>query len=336
MNLADVAMIFAFLGFSLYIVLDGYDLGIGVLTLFNRDNRRRRQMHALVAWLWDGNESWLVLTALIAWTAVPLAFGVALPALYLPLMLMLFALIARGFAIEMVDQYPGWHRFWGPLFGLGSLVAALCQGAAFGAVIAGINVQGTTFVGGPFTFLHGGYAVLTGLTAVALYCVAGSAWVYFKSDPGLRRWVSYSGRIAIVALAVGTAPSWLLAQDSGPVVLHPFDAVRLPIWVAGAVILAAGLAFGFVAFSGAPNTGEVSRRPVLATLGMYVGGLAIAAGLVYPVLVPPSITVHSAASPQATLVWLLIACGIIVPVTIAYQALGYWVFGRRVKEYTAA
>jgi hypothetical protein len=131
-------------------------------------------MQSLVAWTWDGNESWLVLLALALWAGLPLVTGVALPALYIPLMLMLWSLIACGVANELIDQQDtGWHPFWGKVFGIGSLLAAFCQGAAFGGLIAGLNVHGTTFVGGPFTFLHHGYAVLTGLTAVTLYVLEG-------------------------------------------------------------------------------------------------------------------------------------------------------------------
>src|SRR5215216_6801095 len=182
MQLSDVWMAFVGLALTMYIVLDGYDLGIGVLALFDRDAKRRRELHELVAWTWDGNESWLVLLALTLWGGVPLVTGVALPALYIPLILMLFSLIARGVALELIEHHDGWHPLWGRLFGIGSLVAGFCQGAAFGGLVGGLNHHGDTFAGGPFTFLHHGYAVVCGLTAVALYVVAGSAFVYLKSD----------------------------------------------------------------------------------------------------------------------------------------------------------
>jgi|SRR5829696_3168986 len=127
MQLSDAWMIFVLLAFTMYIVLDGYDLGIGVLALLDRDTGRRREMHELVAWTWDGNESWLVLLALTLWGGVPLVTGVAMPALYIPLILMLFALIARGVALELIDHHDGWHPGWGKLFGTGSLVAGFCQ-----------------------------------------------------------------------------------------------------------------------------------------------------------------------------------------------------------------
>jgi cytochrome bd ubiquinol oxidase subunit II len=326
MELSDVWMAFVGLALTLYIVLDGYDLGIGVLTLLDPDTRRRRQMHELVAWTWDGNESWLVLLALTLWGGVPLVTGVALPALYIPVILMLFSLIARGVALEMIEHHDGWHPAWGRLFGIGSLVAGVCQGAAFGGLVAGFNVHGDTFAGGPFTFLHHGYAILTGLTAVALYLVAGSAYVYLKTSGETQLRAARAGRIAVVALAVGTLASWLLASHAGPLTLNPTAVARLPIWIVGAVVLAGGVAFALRSFRSHPRGGRSDRTPVFATLAVYAGGLLVAGGLIYPTLVPPDITVHAAASPHSSLLFLIVGVGIVVPIILTYQAYGYWVF----------
>jgi cytochrome bd ubiquinol oxidase subunit II len=326
MRLSDAWMIFVFLALTMYIVLDGYDLGIGVLTLIDRDPGRRREMESVVAWLWDGNESWLVLLALALWAGLPLVTGLALPALYIPLILMVWSLIARGVALELIEQHDGWHPFWGRVFGIGSLLAAFFQGVAFGALVAGFNVHGATFVGGPFTFLHHGYAVLTGLTAVALYVLAGCAFIYVKSDGETRRRAARTGRIAVVALGAGTAASWLLASSAGPVVLHPGDPDRLPIWITGVVVLAAGLLFALRSFSDDPQPRRSDRAPVLSTLAVYGGGLLLAGGLLYPMLVPPSITVHAAASSHTTLLFLIITLGVAIPIILTYQTYGNWVF----------
>jgi cytochrome bd ubiquinol oxidase subunit II len=326
MQLSDVWMGFVVLALTMYIVLDGYDLGIGVLALFDRDAKRRREMHELVAWTWDGNESWLVLLALTLWGGVPLVTGVAMPALYIPVILMLFALIARGVALELIEHHDGWHPLWGRLFGIGSLVAGFCQGAAFGGLVAGFNHHGDTFAGGPFTFLHHGYAVLTGLTAVALYLVAGSAFLYLKTDGETQRRAARTGRIAVLALGIGTAASWLLASSAGPLTLHPGATARLPIWISGAALVAAGLAFAWRAFRSDPSGGRSDRAPVFATLVVYGGGLLVAGGLLYPTLVAPDITVHAAASPHSSLLFLTIGVGVVIPVVLTYQAFGYWVF----------
>lgn len=318
-------MFFVVLAFTMYIVLDGWDLGIGVLTLFEHDAARRRQMHELVSWTWDGNESWIVLLALTLWAGVPLVTGVALPALYLALILMLWALIARGVALELIDQHNGWHPVWGRLFGIASLVAGFCQGAAFGGLVAGFEVHHGGFVGGPFTFLHHGYALLTGLTAVVLYVLAGCTYLHARTDGEIRRLAARNGRIAVLALAVGTAASWLLAPVAGPLILHPGAAARAPIWIIGALVLVGGLAVAFGAFSHA-GPGGVAWRAVYGVLAVYAGGLLLAGGLLYPTLVPPSISVHAAASPHTALLFLTIGVGVFIPIILTYQAYGYWVF----------
>jgi cytochrome d ubiquinol oxidase subunit II len=212
------------------------------------------------------------------------------------------------------------------VFGVGSLVAGFCQGAAFGGLLAGFNVHGSNFVGGPFTFLHHGYAVLTGLSAVALYVLAGCAFVYRKSDGVTQLHAARTGRTAALALAVGTAASWLLISSAGPVVLHPNAAARLPIWIVGGVVLAAGLAFAVRSFSGDPRASRSDSTPGLATLAVYGGGLLIAGGLIYPQVVPPHITVHEAASPYTTLLFITIALSVLTPFLLTYQIYGYRVF----------
>jgi cytochrome d ubiquinol oxidase subunit II len=330
MHLSDVWMAFVFLALTMYIVLDGWDLGIGVLTLLDRDAGRRRDMHALVSWLWDGNESWLVLVALTLWAGLPLVVGIALPALYVPLVLMLFALIARGVALQLIEHHDGWHPAWGPVFGIGSLVAGFCQGAAFGGLVAGFDSRGDAFAGGPFTFLHHGYALLTGLTAVALYVLAGCAYVYLKCGGETQRRAARTGRVAVVALALGTLASWLLASAAGPLTLHPGEMARVPIWILGALVLAAGLALAWRSFRSDPAAGRSDRAPWLATLVVYGGGLLVAGGLLYPALVPPGVTVHEAASPHTTLLFMTIAMAFFTPIVLTYEWYGYRVFRGKV------
>ena len=335
MELSDVWMIAVFLSLFLYTLLDGYDLGIGTLTLIDRNTDRRRELHRVVSWVWDGNESWLVLLALTLWAGVPVVTGVALPALYVAVIPMLWSLIARGVSLELIDQHEGWPRGWGALFGIGSVLAAFVQGAAFGGIVAGLPSHDGTFTGGPFTFLHHGYAVLTGLTAVVLYLVAGCAWAVVKTDGETRARAARVGRIALIPLSVGTVAAWVLAPVAGPVTLHPGDAARLPVWIVGAAVLGVGALTALRAFSRPVTSG---RSAAFGMLAVYVGGLTVAIGLLYPTLVPPNITVHNAASPHSSLLFLIIGVGLVIPVILTYQAFGYWVFRGKIhskKEVTA-
>jgi len=146
--------------------------------------------------------------------------------------------------------------------------------------------------------------------------------VYLKTGGDTQLRAARIGRIAVVALAVGTVASWLLASSAGPLTLHPAAAARLPIWIIGAVLLAAGFAFGLRSF----RSGRSDRAPVFATLAIYGGGLLVAGGLLYPTLVPPDITVHAAASPHSSLLFLMVGVGVVIPIILTYQAYGYWVF----------
>ena len=178
-----IVIVFALL---LYVVLDGYDLGIGVLTLFQPDAARRRQMVEVVGNVWDGNETWILLVAMGLWGGFPDAYATALPGLYIPLVVMIFGLIFRGFSVEMTLHRAASDRTWTRLFGVGSLVAAFAQGVLFGGLLCGITVHDQRFAGATWDFFGHGYGVLTGLATVALFSLAGAAMLQAKTVGALR------------------------------------------------------------------------------------------------------------------------------------------------------
>src|SRR5437588_3937089 len=145
----------------LYVVLDGYDLGVGVLLLFERDDMRRKNMIEIIATAWDGNESWLIIVGIGLFAGFPLAYSTLLPALYVPFILMLLGLIFRGISIEFQSRATGYVRGWGLAFAIGSLIAAFCQGVIFGSIFEGIPTINGHFAGTPFGFLQG-FSLLTG------------------------------------------------------------------------------------------------------------------------------------------------------------------------------
>ena len=164
----------------MYVVLDGYDLGVGMLTLTERDVKARRELIEVVATAWDGNETWLILFGVTLFGGLPTAYGVALPALYVPIVVMLLALVFRGAAIERVSSTVGVPRGWGLAFGVGSLVAAFAQGVTIGGALSGIAVTNGQFSGGTFDFMTS-FALLTGVTTVVIYGAAGAAYVQLKT-----------------------------------------------------------------------------------------------------------------------------------------------------------
>jgi cytochrome d ubiquinol oxidase subunit II len=304
-----------------YVILDGYDLGIGTLTLFERDAGTRRRMLDVVGNVWDGNESWLILLAMGLWGGFPDAYATALPGLYLPLCLMLFALIFRGFAIEMALQRPGFDRVWGRLFGLGSLVTAFAQGVLFGGLLSGITVVNNRFAGRTWDFLGHGYALLTGCATVLLYAWVGAAQLQTKLEDDERRRASRRVRMLtgpVVLVSVLSASLLPLATNA-----HlRLDGVDRWLPFGYSLLIAAGAFYTAWRWAGrAPR--QVS---FFAAAAAETAGLLALSCLYFPQLVPPSVTIYSAAAGRTTLVFLIVMIGIIGPGTVAYGIYSHWVF----------
>jgi cytochrome bd ubiquinol oxidase subunit II len=307
-----------------YVILDGYDLGIGVLTLFQQDAARRRRMIEVVGNVWDGNESWLILLAMGLWGGMPDAYATALPGLYLPLLVMIFGLIFRGFAIEMALQRPASDRTWTCLFGAGSLVAALAQGVLFGGLLCGVTVRHQLFAGATWDFFGHGYAVLTGLVTVALFSLAGATRLQAKTDGALRDQMGAVVRPLTLATVSGVALSAALLPVVTSAQLHLGGVDRwLPF---GYALLAAAGGF-WTAYRRAGRTPD--GIPFLAVTAAEVAGFVALLALFYPQIVPPSVTLYSSAASRETIDFLVIAIGVLLPLTIAYHVYANWVFRGR-------
>jgi cytochrome d ubiquinol oxidase subunit II len=307
-----------------YVILDGYDLGIGVLTLFQPDAARRRQMLEIVGNVWDGNESWLILLAMGLWGGMPDAYATALPGLYLPLLVMIFGLIFRGFAIEMALHRAVSDRTWTRLFGAGSLVAAFAQGVLFGGLLCGVTVRHQLFAGATWDFLGHGYAVLTGLLTVTLFALAGAAVLQARAGGALRDQMAGLVRPLTLVTVSGVALS----------------AALLPVATSAQLRLGAvdrWLPFGYAVLAAAGGFWTAYRRagrkpdsiPFLAVAGAEIAGVVALLALYYPQLVPPSVTLYSAAASRETLAFLVIAISVLGPLTIAYHIYSNWVFRGR-------
>jgi cytochrome d ubiquinol oxidase subunit II len=307
-----------------YVVLDGYDLGIGVLALFQPDATRRRQMIEVVGNVWDGNESWLILLAMGLWGGMPDAYATALPGLYIPLLVMIFALIFRGFAVEMTLHRAVSDRIWTRVFGVGSLVAAFAQGALFGGLLCGVTVRHQLFAGATWDFFGHGYAVLTGLVTVTLFGLAGAAMLQAKTGGALRDQMAALVRPLTLVTVGGVALSAALLPVATRAQLH-LGAVDRWLPFGYAVLVAAG---GFwTAYRRSGRTPDLV--PFLAVTAAEIAGLVALLALYFPQLVPPSVTLYSAAASRETLAFLVIAIGVLGPGTIAYHIYSNWVFRGR-------
>ena len=297
----------------MYVVLDGYDLGIGIATLFERDAHRRRAMLELVSVAWDGNESWLVLAVVSFWAGFPLAFGTILPHAYLPLIVVLFSLIVRGVSVEMASQAgraPRWER----AFGAASLIAALAQGVALATLTARVNVVDGAFSGSAFGSLTW-YAVLAAAAVTCLYLSMGYAFTKLKARGELR---AAAGRRGMVSVALAGA---LIAACLGAV---NATAAPLNLHTPGRAIGFAGLLLFAVV---GVVLALVTLRPTSSYDALPFAGLATATSALLvavvvaraPVIAPPSLTVADTVSPSATMVFLAVGVGLNMPLILFYN-----------------
>ena len=212
----------------LYMVLDGFDLGVGTLALAERDDGRSHEMVESIATVWDGNESWLVLVGSALFAGFPLAYGTVLPALYVPLIVMLLALILRGVSFEFQAQHEDYDRRWGLAFSAGSLLAALSQGLALGGFLHGIPVRNDQFAGGALDFLSP-FSVLVSVLVTALYALSGACWLVYKSRGDLLASSRRKGRALAICCAVLLPATLVAAAFRSPVADNAVSGGRLSL-----------------------------------------------------------------------------------------------------------
>ena len=314
-------------GLFLYVAMDGNDLGIGILAAGLRDDERRRGLLELVAAVWDGNESWILLVAVGLWGGLPGVAGGLLPAVYPLLIIMVWSLIMRGVSIEMISNASGWPRWWGRMFTGGSVVAAFVQGMAVGTVIQGVPLgAGSRFTGDPFGFFSG-FTVLTGLTTVVLYAVHGAALVAMRSgDTAARAVLARWGQAGVPVLALLAALTGALIPVAGAANLTLASPLRATLMAWACLVAVVSFILAWWGLGGQGRHGTLAFIAVAAAEAAGAGGLLV---LSYPVALPPSLTIAAAASPASSLDFLIGGLGMLVPVTIAYNAYAFWVLRPR-------
>lgn len=321
--LVDIWLGFLGLFLVLYVVLDGFDLGIGVLSLFVREDERRGIMMASLSSVWDANESWLVVLGGALFGAFPAVYGIVLNALYLPIIVMIFALIFRGVAFEFREHWR--PRLWDRAFGIGSLVAALCQGFVLGGLIAGPKVSGGGFAGGAFDWFSP-FSLLVAAGVVFGYVLLGATYLIVKTEGAAQRhavrtaWIS--GALMLIAAA---------GVSFATPLLYPFVAEK---WfghgvVSGFIVppLAAIFCSGMLARA---LLKQYEHAPFVWSVGIFVCSLGGLAASLYPYLVPGAITAPQAGAESLTLVFMMLGIGLLIPVMIAYNAYQYVVFRGKV------
>lgn len=326
--MATVWYAFILLFLVAYILLDGYDLGAGVISLFTREREARHAIVEEIGTIWDGNEVWLVLLGVGFWSGFPLAFGVILPQLYIPIIVILFALILRGFSVEMISQGGREAKGrWYVAFGIGSLLAAFGQGFALGALTSPIVITNGAYSGSTFDAFSW-FSVLTGVTVTLGYVALGYAFLARRGigDP---KDVSRRGRIVSVLAVVAAAVS-LIAINATAAPLDLSTSVRAFAFWGLLVFAVVGAVIAIVGFGRAGSASAANPYPFAGLAVTVVAVLGAFAVTHYPLLVPPDLTVQAAAAPPSTLWFLLVAVGLILPVLLFINWFSHSVFSRRV------
>jgi cytochrome d ubiquinol oxidase subunit II len=320
------ALIIAF-AVAAYVVMDGFDLGIGILfPLFPVGRERDRAMNA-IAPVWDGNETWLVLGGGGLLAAFPLAYAIILPALYAPLIAMLLGLVFRGVAFEFRWRDSGHRRWWDAGFFAGSLAATFAQGVTLGALIQGISIDGRHYSGGWWEWLTG-FSLLTGASLVAGYALLGAGWLIWKTEGSLQAQARKLARLLLPALLaaiglVSLATPFVEPQYFERWFAHPglFVALPMPLLVADAAWL------GWRSLGRGPDWGPFLWSLVL--FGLTLAGLGIS---IWPDVIPGRLTIWDAAAPPSSQLFMLVGAAVLIPLILAYTAWSYWVFRGKVGE----
>ena len=303
-----------------YVLLDGFDLGVGMLWGFAPEPSRDLVMNS-IAPVWDGNETWLILGGVGLLAVFPLAFAIIIPAVYFPILAMLLGLVFRGVAFEFRFKQPHLRRFWANGFCLGSAVAAFSQGAVLGALIQGFKVDGRNFAGGSFDWLTP-FSVLTGVALMAGYALLGAGWLIMKTDGALQAWARWMGRMCFagVLAAIGIVSIWTPLLD--PAIAHRWFAWPNIILLAPIPLVTLAIA----ALEWRSLNRDSHAGPFASAMGLFLMSyLGIAISL-WPFVVPRHYTLWDAASAPSTQAFLLVGTLVLLPVIIMYTAWSYWVF----------
>ena len=322
----DLALIWGILiaaAVLLYVLLDGFDLGVGILFPFAPSHKCRDRMMNSVAPFWDGNETWLVLGGGGLFAAFPLAYAILMPAYYIPIIIMLLCLIMRGVAFEFRFKAPGKSRYlWDYAFHFGSLGAAFFQGVILGAFVQGVTIDGRNFAGGPFDWATG-FSIMTGIAVVFGYALIGATWLVMKTEDITQAWarkvaayvLTYVG-IFMVVVSITMPMLNTHIREFWFSLPHFYYLLPIPLTTLGLfIILWHDLYFG---------TQEI--RPFWISMGIFLMGYLGFGLSIYPWIIPFQYTIHDAAASGPGLSLLLVGVIPLLPVILGYTAYSYYTF----------
>ncbi len=305
----------------LYVILDGFDLGVGILFPFAPSEKCRDRMMNSIAPFWDGNETWLVLGGGGLFAAFPLAYAILMPALYIPVTLMLLGLIFRGVAFEFRFKARKSRRIWDYSFHGGSLLATVMQGMILGALVQGVTVSGRSFAGGTFDWINA-YSVMTGVALVFGYALLGSTWLVMKTDGITQSWARRSasyvlGYVGLFIAVVSISMPLMKDTIRGLWFSLPNFFYLLPVPLMTALL--------FILIWRDLHIGR-EYRPFFMSIGIFLLGYLGLGISLWPWIVPHAVSFRQAAAAPESQSLLLVGTAVMLPVVLAYTAYCYYVF----------
>jgi cytochrome d ubiquinol oxidase subunit II len=311
---------------AMYVILDGFDLGLGILFPFARNESQRDQMMRSIAPFWDGNETWLVLGGGGLWVAFPTAYAIIMPAMYLPVIVMLLALVFRGVAFEFrhVSESKIWWNF---AFTFGSLLAAFSQGIILGGLIQGIKVANRQFAGGHFDWATP-FSVMCGLALVVGYALLGATFLIMETEGEVAERARRQAKVLLFVVLGFMALVSLYTPYAFERIANRWFSLPNFYYLWPVPLVTALVAFLLWRWIGKGR----EALPFFATITLFLLGYL---GLVissYPYLVPPSLTVWDTAAAPASQIFMLIGTVFLLPIILGYIVFVYWLFRGKVKE----
>ena len=327
LDLVPVWTVILGVGVFMYVLLDGFDLGIGILAPMAPDDDARTLMMNTIAPVWDGNETWLILGGMGLLAAFPLAFAVIIPAVYFPLLLMLLGLIFRGVAFEFRLKKTTHRRWWDLSFFGGSAVATYFQGVVLGMYVEGFAVTGRVFSGTSFDWFRP-FPLATGVGLLFGYALLGATWLVMKTEGGLQQWARKHATVALYGVLAFIAMVSIWTPLIHPQIAERWFSVPNIYYFALVPIVTAAIAWG---------TWRALRRdadyvPFIGAMGLFVMcylGLGIS---LFPYIVPYAFTLWDAAAVPSAQMFLLIGTLFLLPIIFTYLGWSYYVFRGKVTS----
>jgi cytochrome d ubiquinol oxidase subunit II len=321
-------LIIAF-GVFMYVLLDGFDLGVGILHPLLRTEEERMLAINSVAPIWDGNETWLVLGGVALLAVFPLAFAIIIPAVYFPILLMLLGLIFRGVAFEFRMKTESARHWWDRSFFIGSLVATFFQGVVLGVFVQGLEVRGREFAGGSFDWIQP-FPLLTGVGLLFGYAMLGATWLVMKTEGPLQAASRRRARVALVGVLAFIAMVSLWTPMLQPQIAQRWFTWPNIAWFAPVPLVT--LAIAWITWRALQRDDDY--LPFVGAMGLFAMcylGLAIS---LFPYVVPYSVTLWQGASSPSTQAFLLVGTLFLLPIVLMYFGWSYYVFRGKVRADT--